>query len=328
MLQTGTLGHGVFGHGVFGMKDVLVIGGTRFFGRRVVEDLAAAGHRVVAISRGNRPCLAGAEWLRCDRKDRAALAKCLSGRSFDAVIDNICYQPEEARAVLELLGGRCGRYILTSTVMTYLDALTGGRPVGEEDWAASTGCVRMCPPYLPGEVAYATAKRACETEALARADLSPIVFRLHNVVGEDDFSGKSAAIPLEIHRTGGVRLKARPDDTYQQVYAGDLGRVYREAVERDDIPAAAYNVAGARTSVADYLSVAMTALEAKGKAVLGEPGAPDGPYPVNVSLDDALFRRAFRSRLAAPAEFLPAVCRWYAARDGTSPLSARDGTSP
>lgn len=298
------------------MKDVLVIGGTRFFGRRIVDELVAAGHKVAVLSRGNRPRAAGVEALCCDRGDEEALGACLGGRSFDAVIDNVCYQPEDALAILRLLSGRCGRYLLTSTVMTYLDVLIEGHPVREGEWAGPVATDRLCPPYQPGEVAYATAKRACEEAALARPDLKPVVFRLHNVIGEDDFSGKSGVIPLMIRQTGGVRLRLAPHDLYQQVYAGDLGGVYREAVERDDLPAGAYNVASARIPVADYLSLAMKALDGKGAVELGASDAPEGPYPANIALDDTLFRSVFHTRLSDPAEFLPAVCRWYAGGPG------------
>ena len=35
------------------LMDILVIGGTRFFGRSTVEQLLAAGHKVAIFSRGN-----------------------------------------------------------------------------------------------------------------------------------------------------------------------------------------------------------------------------------------------------------------------------------
>ena len=34
-------------------KDVLVLGGTRYFGRSIVDELLAAGHQVTIFTRGN-----------------------------------------------------------------------------------------------------------------------------------------------------------------------------------------------------------------------------------------------------------------------------------
>ena len=97
---------------------ILVIGGTRFFGRSAVEQLLAAGHRVTIFSRGNSrpPFWDDIEHIQGDRTDADGLRAHLSGRSFDGVIDNQCFNREEAESVIEALRGRVGRYVVASTV--------------------------------------------------------------------------------------------------------------------------------------------------------------------------------------------------------------------
>ncbi|MER6921283.1 NAD-dependent epimerase/dehydratase family protein, partial [Streptomyces spiralis] len=55
------------------MQKVCVIGGSRYFGKLLVQRLLATGHQVTVINRGSTPAPAGAEHLVVDRNDEAAL---------------------------------------------------------------------------------------------------------------------------------------------------------------------------------------------------------------------------------------------------------------
>src|SRR5260370_28939101 len=74
---------------------VLVIGGTLFIGKLLVEELLKEGHEVAVLHRkpkhdfGRR-----VENLMADRNDAEALREALSGRRFDVVFDNVShFQP-------------------------------------------------------------------------------------------------------------------------------------------------------------------------------------------------------------------------------------------
>ena len=101
--------------------DVLIIGGTRYFGRSAVEQLLEAGHQLTILSRGNvRPRFWDQiEHIPADRTDAAGLAEQLAGRRFDGVIDNQCFNREEAESIITALRGRVGRYVVASTVSVY-----------------------------------------------------------------------------------------------------------------------------------------------------------------------------------------------------------------
>ena len=104
--------------------DVLVMGGTGYFGLAAVEQLLEAGHRVSIFSRGNsRPWFWDAiEHIEGDRQDVDGLARSLAGRRFDGVIDNQCFNREEAESAIRALRGRVGRYVVASTVSVYGEA--------------------------------------------------------------------------------------------------------------------------------------------------------------------------------------------------------------
>ena len=82
---------------------ILVLGGTQFLGRHVVEAALSRGHDVTLFNRGQtRPELfPEVEKLRGDRDgDLGAL----QGRSFDAVVDTSGYVPRIVSATLDALG--------------------------------------------------------------------------------------------------------------------------------------------------------------------------------------------------------------------------------
>ncbi|HTE20696.1 MAG TPA: NAD-dependent epimerase/dehydratase family protein, partial [Armatimonadota bacterium] len=99
--------------------DVLVIGGTGFLSSAVVAELSAAGHRVTVFTRGRRPLPEGVEAITGDRSDHAAFAAHFEGRPFDAVVDCICFRPEEAQAGLRAFSGRVRHFLMISTDFVY-----------------------------------------------------------------------------------------------------------------------------------------------------------------------------------------------------------------
>src|SRR6059058_5867845 len=106
---------------------LLVLGGTKFLGRHVVESALARGDEVTIFTRGqtNPELFPEVEHLRGDRDgDLTAL----EGRSWDAVIDPSCYVPRVARQSGELLRDAVERYVFISTVSVYSDF---SRPIDE-----------------------------------------------------------------------------------------------------------------------------------------------------------------------------------------------------
>ncbi|MCP2322850.1 nucleoside-diphosphate-sugar epimerase [Hamadaea flava] len=91
------------------MMDVLVIGGSRYFGKHVIEQLLAAGVRVTVVNRGSAAAPAGTTHLVADRDDEAALRAALGSRTFDAVLDQVCYTPRQADIAARVFDGRTGR---------------------------------------------------------------------------------------------------------------------------------------------------------------------------------------------------------------------------
>jgi nucleoside-diphosphate-sugar epimerase len=149
----------------------LVIGGTRNVGPSIVRALLDRGQQVFVLNRGQTADdLPGeVERLRADRSDRDQLKQALGRREFDLVVDTTLYNGPDAEAVVELLGGRVGRYVFLSTGQVYLVLLGLQRPFRESDY---DGPVMPSPPesdvYAYQNWLYGFEKRAAE-DVFARA---------------------------------------------------------------------------------------------------------------------------------------------------------------
>jgi len=114
------------------MKNLLVIGGSYFFGRVFVETLAQNNDcRIYVVNRGNRPLkINGVVEIICDRNDTASLNALLPKLSWHAVIDFCAYTPQDISSLFSVLPAKnIKHYIFISTVSVY--APTKALPIKE-----------------------------------------------------------------------------------------------------------------------------------------------------------------------------------------------------
>ncbi|RAV08647.1 NAD-dependent epimerase/dehydratase family protein [Paenibacillus contaminans] len=166
------------------MKSVLVLGGTRFFGKRLVERLIASRIDVTILTRGQTPDSFGdaVKRVQADRTDPEALEKALGGASYDVVYDNICYTPVEAEQAAELFAGRTGNYIVTSSLSVY--------PYGEPRKLESflDPYAYPLPDPYPAKPDYAEGKRLVEAVLAKKAKFPFAAVRFPIVLGPDDYT--------------------------------------------------------------------------------------------------------------------------------------------
>lgn len=101
----------------------LVLGGSAFIGRHLVEQLLDQGQHVTVLNRGGRSAPAGVEQLIADRGDPESMRQVLAGRDWDVVYDvSASVQVASAESIaelIELLDGRCGVYEFISSIAAY-----------------------------------------------------------------------------------------------------------------------------------------------------------------------------------------------------------------
>ena len=116
----------------------LVLGGSVFVGRRLVERLVAEGHQVAVLNRGVTPTAlpAGVEHLVADRTDTEAMSRVLAGREWDAIFDVSGFVMVagggDIAGLLDLVDGSVGHYVYVSSIMAYDQSQLGVFPWHEE----------------------------------------------------------------------------------------------------------------------------------------------------------------------------------------------------
>lgn len=165
--------------------NVLVLGGTRFFGKKLVEKLLQDGNsRVTILTRGVTEDSFGDRVTRLtvDRSDEEALARAVGNTLWDVVYDNICFTPDEAAAAVRIFAGRAQRYILTSSLSVY-DPQPGILTEADFD-----------PMHYPlqsggkGNFSYQEGKRLAEAVLLQQAGFPAAAVRFPIVLGTDDYT--------------------------------------------------------------------------------------------------------------------------------------------
>ncbi|MET9757494.1 SDR family oxidoreductase [Streptomyces sp. NPDC006372] len=106
---------------------LLVLGGTEFVGRAVVEAALGRGWDVTVFHRGRHEAPPGARTLLGDRTAPGSLAALAADEGeWDVVVDTWSAAPRAVREAARLLRGRAGRYVYVSSRSVYAWAPPAG----------------------------------------------------------------------------------------------------------------------------------------------------------------------------------------------------------
>lgn len=201
---------------------LLVLGGSDFVGRAVVNEALDRGYAVTTFNRGRTAAPPpDVETLIGDRT-RADDLVVLSGRSWDAVVDTWSDAPRHVLATAELLAGWVGHYGYVSSRSVYRWPIPPGTdesaPVVDADPAADT-------------TDYAADKRGGELAVLTGYG-DGLLARAGLILGPHENVGR---LPWWLHRMaagGDVLAPGPPDLPLQYVDARDLASWMLDCAER------------------------------------------------------------------------------------------------
>jgi nucleoside-diphosphate-sugar epimerase len=192
---------------------LLVLGGTRFVGRALVEQALARGHDVTALHRGVTGSVPdGVTSLVADRADVEQLHTALDGQSWDAVVDTWASAPRVVADAVEALHGRVDRYAYVSTRSVYR-------------WPAPDGADESAPVVdadpQRDAVEYPIDKRGGELAVLQHFP-DALLLRAGLILGPHEDIGRLPWWLGRIARGGQVVAPGRPERGLQYVDARDL----------------------------------------------------------------------------------------------------------
>jgi 2'-hydroxyisoflavone reductase len=229
---------------------ILVLGGTRFAGRAIVDAALGRGDTVTLFNRGrtNPGLYPGVETV---VGDRTADLSPLAGRDFDAVIDVACYHPAVARVSAEAMRDRTGRYVFVSTVSVYARQSTTEGQLEDAPLAELTPGV----PDYPDN--YGANKALAETAVRDAFGDRALIGRPGLISGPLAPTDRFPYWPRRIAAGGRVLAPGEPGDLTQVIDVRDLAAFLLDGCHRDR--GGVYNLTGTPRPFGILLDLCRTA---------------------------------------------------------------------
>ena len=224
---------------------ILILGGTIFVGRALVEEALKRGHEVTLFNRGKRnPGLfPQVENIIGDRTEDLSP---LAGRTWDAVIDTCGYLPAVVEKSAKFLAGAANLYVFISSISVYSDF---SKP-GVDEKSALGVLEDPSITEVNGET-YGPLKVLCEQVAESAMPGRVLTIRPGLIVGPYDPTDRFTYWPLRIAKGGEVLSPDRPDLPVQFIDVRDLAtwtlmRVesYSTGIFNADSPAGSITIGG------------------------------------------------------------------------------------
>lgn len=216
--------------------DILIIGGTRFVGRHIVEIAIRRGHSLTLFNRGqSNPGLF--DGLREVHGDRDGDLHLLSGKRWDAVVDTCGYVPRIVRASAEFLAQSVQTYLFISTISVYGDPLAA-----HADEQAPLATLDDPTTEEVTSESYGGLKVMCERAVSEIYGQRALIIRPGLIVGPYDPTDRFTYWPVRVARGGAVLAPGDGSRPVQFIDVRDLGTWIVNCLE--DHARGTYNATG------------------------------------------------------------------------------------
>jgi len=279
---------------------ILVLGGTSFVGRAIVEDALNQGADVTLFNRGKTgtDLFPGLEWRIGDR-DSGDYTSLRDGE-WDAVVDVSGYVPRHVGQSMDALGDRVGRYLFISTNAVYVRE---GQEPGLDESAPRRAPIRDAVELT--EETYGPSKAACEDDVMARYGDRATIVRPCKVAGPYDNQNGLTYWVRRTARGGRVALPGYPEQPVQLVDSRDLARLVVQLIA-DDRPGT-FNAMGPAepTTLAELIQICARAATTEIELVPVRPDAVASFFPL--VRPRAIWSAFYRSSALARSAGMPAT---------------------
>lgn len=162
---------------------ILVLGGTRYFGISMVEELIRQGHDITIATRQHTKDTFGeaVQRIHVERTDPYSMKNALKGKQYDVVYDKIAYCSNDIKNVMEVID--CNKYIYMSSASIYEPKKM---KTGEDDFDGKAKELVWC---SRSDFPYDEIKRQAECALWQTySNRRWIAVRYPFVIGKDDYT--------------------------------------------------------------------------------------------------------------------------------------------
>ncbi len=197
---------------------ILILGGTRFVGRSLVETAISEGHEVTLFNRGktNPDLFPELELIVGDRDSEL---RPLHGRKWDVVVDTCGYVPRIVKKSAEMLADSVEHYTFISSISAYADFAKPG--IDENSLLATIEDEAV---EKVTDETYGPLKVLCEKAVRSAMPGRILVLRCGLIVGHYDPSDRFTYWPVRMSQGGKVLAPSPPQRQIQFIDARDLAQ--------------------------------------------------------------------------------------------------------
>jgi nucleoside-diphosphate-sugar epimerase len=242
------------------MDSALVIGGTRFVGRHLVDNLLDHGYHVTLFTRGNHENPFAShervDHVEGDRGEKLDLQTAAMTVDYDAVFDVVAYHPEAVETAVDVFAD-AEAYVYVSSGAAYGDEVIPKRE-GE------TGLKPCTPKQATDDSSdsYGARKAAGDRVVFDAADedVRAMSVRPCVVYGPHDYTERSDYWLSRVRQYDRVLVPGDGTNVWHRAYAPDVADALRLVAE-NGTAGEAYNVGDRRlTTLREYVDLAADAM--------------------------------------------------------------------
>jgi 2'-hydroxyisoflavone reductase len=220
---------------------ILILGGSRFLGKAMVEEGLKRGHDITIFNRGNnKEGLSDVEQLIGDREGDVSQLK---NRDWDVVMDTCGFAPRHMSKMAAVLGDNIEHYTYISSISVYKDWIPHSI---SEDYPLQSMTQGQLKEVEEGRVSpyeyYGALKALCEAEAETYWPGRVLHIRAGQLVGPFDYTDRLPYWVQRVAEGGNIVVPGRTDRPIQLIDVKDIAAwVFDMAAKRK---AGTFNMTG------------------------------------------------------------------------------------
>lgn len=251
------------------MKKILVLGGTRFIGRNLVEKLIDKNdYTITLFNRGvsDSKIFQELNHIKGDRKSINDLQPILT-QDWDVVVDCSCYWANALEKQLENRKGRVGKYIFISTSSHYKFDEKDKTPI--EETREIVGCTEEQKQSEEPYAFYNEKKAECERILAQQSNLNYLILRPSLVIGNFDYSDRLYYWLYKVKHQSKILVGSNGNTLSSYTNVNDLVDLIVHAMDKNTNHKV-YNVSSFDASLRDIIKATGNILSCSPKLISAE----------------------------------------------------------